>query len=442
MYYGIICELKNIRKHPDADRIQLATVYGNQVVIDIGRQDGDLGVFFPSDGQLSEEFCKDNDLISYIDPDTGEKKGGYFDHKRRVRAQKFRGEKSDGFWIPIESLSFTGINISKLKIGDQISEINNIPICNKYITSSTKNIKDPNSKKSKKRKIKKHYVMFKEHVDTNQFAYNVDKICKHLQGGLVTITEKCHGSSGRSSFSKITYDLPLWKHKINKRIKLFKNKEDWKYIAGTRRVVLDRNDGLDQFYGTNEFRMVHHNKFVNNLHKGETIYYEIVGYVGQDKTIMPSCDNKKLKDKKFIKQYGDTTTFKYGCIEGQSDIYVYRITLTNEDGYSIEYPWNVMVQRCRELGVKHVPLLIEPFILTGEWCKPENLTQVMEDLYDGPSTIDHSHIREGVVIRIDLHNEFQAYKHKNFEFKVLEGIIKDRGDIDIEEAQDYVLVEE
>ena len=36
--------------------------------------------------------------------------------------------------------------------------------------------------------------------------------------------------------------------------------------------------------------------------------------------------------KSFIKQYGNETTFSYGCEPGQSDMYVYRMTMTNEDG--------------------------------------------------------------------------------------------------------------
>jgi hypothetical protein len=46
-------------------------------------------------------------------------------------------------------------------------------------------------------------------------------------------------------------------------------------------------------------------------------------------------------------------------------------------------------------------------------------------------------VREGVVVRILNRPKFAAYKHKNFAFKVLEGLIKDTAVApDIEEAQE------
>ena len=42
--------------------------------------------------------------------------------------------------------------------------------------------------------------------------------------------------------------------------------------------------------------------------------------------------------------------------------------------------------------------------------------------YDGPDPVGKTHVREGVVVRIVNRPKFSAYKHKNFEFKVLSGI--------------------
>jgi hypothetical protein len=336
----------------------------------------------------------------------------------------------------LSSLEFTGYDLSKLRDGTQFAELNNVEICRKYVNEATKNQCSQKSKKKGKAKIKRHFLMFKEHIDTSQFYSNVNKICENMKGGIVTITEKCHGSSQRTSSCKVVYDLPRWKYKFNKNIfPLFQKRELWQYTTGTRRTVITDFSNNSGYYGHHQFRKPYHDKFVGNLKKGETVYYEVVGYSSGETTIMPSCDNKKVKDKEFVKRYGPTTTFKYGCLEGESKIYIYRITMTNEDGDTIEYPWNVMVQRCQELGFPHVPLLTEPFILNHT---PSELTQMVEGLHGGPSTIDPSHIREGVVVRIDFQNNFNAYKSKNFYFKVLEGIIKDEGGLDIEEAQDFI----
>lgn len=54
--------------------------------------------------------------------------------------------------------------------------------------------------------------------------------------------------------------------------------------------------------------------------------------------------------------------------------------------------------------------------------------------------IGKTHIAEGVVVRIDNHPSFTAFKEKTFEFKVIEGIIKDEAEVpDIEEAEELIV---
>jgi hypothetical protein len=86
------------------------------------------------------------------------------------------------------------------------------------------------------------------------------------------------------------------------------------------------------------------------LKKGETVFFEIVGFEPNGKPIMPAVDTEKLKDKEFTKKYGKSMTFSYGCnpTDKQFDIYVYRIHMTNEDGFSIEYSWEDIKERCKE----------------------------------------------------------------------------------------------
>ena len=157
---------------------------------------------------------------------------------------------------------------------------------------------------------------------------------------------------------------------------------------------------------------------------------------------MGKANNKKLNDKEFIKQYGNETTFSYGCEPGQSDMYVYRMTMTNEDGQVIEYTPDFMRYRCEMMGVKTVPVFtqfyLDPVALQFETRTPGEIIQnCAECYYEGPDPIGKIHVREGVVVRIVNRPKFTAYKHKNFEFKVLEGIIKDTAEApDMEEAQE------
>ena len=192
---------------------------------------------------------------------------------------------------------------------------------------------------------------------------------------------------------------------------------------------------------------------------------------------MSSCNNKKLNDKEFVKQYGEETVFSYGCspigegtpesywdeektepcvvpIVPVSDIYVYRMTMTNEDGFVVEYTPDFMRYRCEQMGVKTVPVFAKATIdcegahvyspneeLYGFIHETKNVgetvREIAEKYYDGTDPIGKTHIREGVVVRIVNRPKFTAYKHKNFSFKVLEGIIKDTASApDTEEAQE------
>lgn len=45
MYTAFITTLKNVRKHPNADRLTLADVFGNTVCISLDHSEGELGVY-------------------------------------------------------------------------------------------------------------------------------------------------------------------------------------------------------------------------------------------------------------------------------------------------------------------------------------------------------------------------------------------------------------
>ncbi len=426
-YCAYITRIKNIRKHSNADRLQVGECFGNFVIVDLKTQDNELGVYFPTDGKLGVEYCEANNLLRKKD-ENGNNIGGYLDpEKRHVSTLKLRGEKSDGLFMPLKSLDqFTDIN--KLNEGDTITILNGILICEKYIPKRNQRQNTQGNKKGKQKIEKEIYPFFEEHVDTSQLAYNLGQF---KEGDLCYITLKMHGTSQRTSHTikETKVILPYILHKLLTvlRIKI-KSKKSWEYVSGTRRVTLKDYSG--GYYGSNAFRQQWHDYFKGKLNKGESIYYEVVGYTHDSQTIMPECSNKKTKDKEFIKQYGDTTRFTYGCEIGQNDIYVYRMTMTNEDGTTVEYPWHLVKLRCEQMGVKFCPEF-DKFLFTTQ----EDLMNRVDNYCDGIDPVGKTHIREGVVVRIDNKEKFTAFKHKNFNFKVLEGIIKSDDVIDIEEGE-------
>lgn len=432
MYCAYITTLKNLKKHSNADRLQCTMVFGNNVIVDLSYHEGQRVIYFPSDGQLSEEFALENNLVRVKD-ENGNKTGGYLDpEKRNITALKLRGEKSDGLILPIEVLSkYTDIN--DLKDGDQISVLGEHEICCKYIPKSKVHSSRAKSQQNKRpSKIQVNYPFFEEHIDTAQLAYNQNAF---KPGDTIYITLKCHGTSARTA--NAIEIVKKKRHYILKKVFKIGDKEIKRFqpVSGTRRTVLKSYDG--GYYGSNDFRKKYHDFFAERLPKGTEVFYEIVGWTGTDKTIMGRCSNKLIKDKAFEKQYGPETVFSYGCEPGQSDIYVYRMTMTNDDGVVVEIPWEQVQIECEKMGVKCVPTF-EKFLYTT-W---EDLMERVEKYYDGPDPIGKTHVREGVVVRIDNCEKFTAFKHKNFSFKCLEGIIKDTAESpDLEESEELIAEE-
>lgn len=430
---GFIVKVENLRPHSNADRLQIATFFGNDTCVGLDVQQGDIGIYFPTDLQLSVEYCEANNLVRKKDAE-GNNIGGYMDpDKRNVKTIKLRGEKSDGIYMPISSLAYCG-DISTLSVGTHVDVFNGHEICCKYIPRG--NTKGPSGERNRKRKEKKIVIapLFMEHADTEQLAYNLDAF---KEGDQIEITLKMHGTSQRTGY------LPVFK-KYKRSIfdRIFKREGtpiyDWGYVSGTRRTVLENYEG--GFYGSNAFREDVSKFFEGKLHKGEEVFYEVVGYVNETTPIMSEVDNKKTQDKEFIKQYGKTTVFSYGCEPGYHDFYVYRMTMTNEDGDVVEYTPDYMRYRCEQMGCKTVLVLYKGFIpdilsmSPGDWVK-----KLAEQFYDGPDPIGKTHVREGVVCRIINRPKFTAFKHKNFNFKVLEGIAKVEAEApDIEEAQEII----
>ena len=174
MYKAYITELKNVRAHPNADRLQLGDCFGNTVCVSLDFFEGQIGVYFPTDGQLSEEFCEQHNLVRKKD-DAGNNIGGYLDpSKRNITAIRLRGEKSDGLFMPLSCLEYTGVDLSTMTVGTVIEGVvNGHDICCKYIPR--RNVRHGNV--SNGNKTRKHKVpiapLFAEHADTEQLAYNL-----------------------------------------------------------------------------------------------------------------------------------------------------------------------------------------------------------------------------------------------------------------------------
>lgn len=405
---AIVVALKNVRPHSNADRLKLATVCGCQIIVGINNNEGELGVFFPEGVRLSEEFATINDLIRRKD-DQGRPAGGMFDKNCRVRCQSFRGEKSEGFWIPVASLKYTGVKPTE---GDAFDTLNGKEICRKYIPRH-------NPASTAKKRTRGQTLMFNKHFDTHQLRVNYDSIPTNK---LVVVTLKVHGTSQRVG-RVLEPKRGNWLQKAWWSIT--GNTYSWQYLVGTRNVICGNEGGNP--YHSQSFRDRAAAPFVDNLRKGEVVYYEVVGYEDADKPIMPGSDTNELS-KESQKLYGKRVEYTYGCSglstekdpHGQFDIYVYRITMVNEDGNSYDLIWEDVKSRCDQLGVKHA-IEMDQFIINDRFGSIDKFREYVETVTEGQDLVCPNQPREGVCVRVEG-NPIKIFKNKSFDFKTLEGI--------------------
>lgn len=421
----IVARIARVEPIPNADKIQVGYVLGEPVVISKEHAVGDIGLFFPVDLQLSEEFVRENNLSRRAENNKDKEKTGFFDENRRVRAQPFLKVKSCGLFMPLESVSFTGIIPSEKDEGLAFDELNGHKLVQKYISEASKVKGQANQAKA----VKKNFApFFAKHVDSEQFRHCAEQIKK---GSLISIAAKIHGTSARMGYLPALQELPVWKQKFNHWVghlmnkPFFKDSYEYSYVLGTRNVVLKTHEEKKEgYHGPETFRYEVFELVKPFLEKGQSIYGEIAGYAN-GKSIMPKHSIKDLKSKEFTKKYGETITYSYGCKEHEYRFHIYRITTTSEAGTQIDWTQAQIDSWCADRGLLGPVSVCEPFIYDGD---VEALRALVEALTEHPELltedyIDPSHVSEGVILRVDsgkLVPDF--YKSKSFAFKVMEGL--------------------
>jgi len=403
---AIVVKLANVRKHPNADRLKLATVLGTQVVVGLDSQDGDLVIYFDSNLRLSHEYLHYNSLYSNKELNVDQNVRGYFGKNGRVRSQKFRGEVSNGYVASIDSLmvpNFINYNCelikkSDFKEGDEFTTINGVKICEKYLIPFAG--KSGQQKKPKSR-------MFHRHWDTKQLMRELDSIPANA---ICYIEEKIHGTSGRTAHVLCPTNRKWWQ--------FWKPTEEWRVVSGTRRV-----DDID--FHLPQIRQEIESKIAPHLHKGEEIYYEIYG---NELTNCPPCKDNSFKGGVNIQK-----GFPYDCRPGEYKCMLYRVTITTPDGFCIDMDREYVYKRAEELG------LVKPYLLDVIWWAnddafvEEDHVNMIRDWCEGKSFFDCNTLLEGVVVWFkDRCGQWTCLKHKSEEFLMDQDkkMEKEQGDVE------------
>lgn len=455
---ALICRLGKHIEIPGADRIVQVDMFGETVITQKSNEEGTIGLLFDMETALSHEYSSKNNMYRHSHLNEDKTVTGYLEDDRRIRGVRLKGVKCSALWMPLESLKdlLPTKDWTEIGLGQEIDSIGEVKICEKYIPKSTRKAMGSN----KEGKVRQNLVpTFKEHVDTENWGRNSHKV---QEGDLVIITEKLHGTSGRCGYLRAEKPLSKWERFIFNyvttpltlgRLGNSKTWNNYEFVVGSRRVVKsisgNEAENKQHFYEEDLWTKVSKENFEGKLKKGETVYFEIVGYTPSGELIMPSVSNKKLEkfmDKKeykeFIERYGETTIFNYGCLNIGTNmkgdniykVFVYRITMTNEDGDSIDLSWKQVKRRCDQLCVHHVPELTR--VLFTKTSDHRDLQETVEILTDQSSNEFPQHIREGVCIRVENGSMTPLFlKNKSFIFKVLDSIIKDSDVVDMEDSQ-------
>ena len=168
-YAAVVTDIKTIIPLAGCDNVQAAIIMGNQVIIGKDIAIGTIGLYFPLESQLSKEYLSANNLYRKAELNKDDTKKGYFEENGRIRCVKFRGHKSEGLFMPMDSINFCTKDHEEFTLGTEFDEINGTEICRKYVvvvknTSGTPRSK--NQRKTKKRLSKLVDGQFRFHDDT------------------------------------------------------------------------------------------------------------------------------------------------------------------------------------------------------------------------------------------------------------------------------------
>ncbi len=193
-YTATIVEIKNIFPIEGADKIVRTNVEGNDVIISKDEKIGTKMIYFVSGTKLNPDFCKYNNLLTDKEQNNDKTKTGYISHKQfRVKAIKLKGVISDGILLPLLSLApilGPGINLNRLEIGNTFTDIDNIPICEKYIVPVARN-SNPGDKVPKIARFNRILDnQFQFHNSTENLRKNIHKLNPN---DIIGIHYKKHG---------------------------------------------------------------------------------------------------------------------------------------------------------------------------------------------------------------------------------------------------------
>jgi RNA ligase (TIGR02306 family) len=244
----------DIQPHNNAERLEVATVYGFQVIVSKGRyQVGDKAVYIPIDSILPEN------LENLIFPADSKIKL----NNHRVRQIKIRGLASQGMLInPDEVASL--VNPKYLKDEQDLKLILNVKKYEPPVRQAQ--LAGPKGQRNKKNE----HPLFHKYNGLDNIKWFPNKFTEQTN---VVIQEKLHGTNARASI------MPFIGNSIFKKIKiLLKLAPAIENCYGSNNVEISAKSSYKGFYGEDVYGKVFSEIDVfSKLKLGESAFGEIVG---------------------------------------------------------------------------------------------------------------------------------------------------------------------
>lgn len=425
-YLAKVVSLPKPRKHTNADRLQVVTIDFQSVITGMDAKEGDLCIYFPLECKINLDFLSHTNSFAKSELNVNKDTKGYFNEKGRVKATRLRGEKSMGYLVPCSIVSsFFDYDLSN-HVGEEFDMINNIVVCEKYQVEQKK--KRQQFKTGRKPQISRLIDgQFKLHVSTDNLRKNAEKL---KLGDRISVSYKLHGTSAVFGNILTKKKLSLFQRGL-KAIGVPVQDQEYDIVYSSRRVVKNEfeTQNIDGFYSEDIWTIVK-DEIKDLIPKGWTIYGEIVGYLPNGQMIQKGYD--------------------YGCKKGKHEFYVYRITKTNPDGFSIELSTHQIKEFCDLVGLKTPRLFfsgrvenkyndldyfVDHYLDSHSNWKEEFIENLERDYNEKDCIMCSNKVpEEGIVLRIENSlTHFEAYKLKSFSFLERETKELDKGVVSLEE---------
>lgn len=103
-YVAQVVQINKLEKHPEADKLQIATVCHCDVITGLDAKEGDIYIYFPVESVISGKFLSWSNSYDKPEYNADKTTKSFFSLKGRVRMIRLRNRYSNGYIVPFHVL--------------------------------------------------------------------------------------------------------------------------------------------------------------------------------------------------------------------------------------------------------------------------------------------------------------------------------------------------